>query len=92
MKGPVGAITSVVSAALLALGAILAFSGANIPLGIGLIVAGAAGLAAAIAPNWNSILQKLKETWGNIKNWWNTYVAKYFTAGWWSEKGKEMDL
>lgn len=90
LQGPIGAITGIVGAALLVIGIILLFTGAGIPLGLGLIAVGAAGLAAAIAPNWDSILQKLKETWGNIKNWWNTYVAKYFTAGWWSEKGKEM--
>ena len=49
-----------VGAALLALGAILAFSGANLPLGIGLMVAGAAGLAATATINWDTIKTKLR--------------------------------
>ena len=49
-----------ISGALLAVGAVLAFSGVNIPLGIGLMVAGAVGLATAIAPNWNNMSDSLK--------------------------------
>ena len=39
----------------LGLGAILAFSGANLPLGIGLMAAGAVGLATAIALDWEGL-------------------------------------
>lgn len=133
------AITGILGGALLAVGAVLAFSGANLPLGIGLMLAGVAsfgvatvawnkttnevknqlsilmgiigaaliplgvmfmfaghfgvGLAmilaggamgiTAIAINWNAILDKLKEVWKNIKNWWNTNVGKYFTYEYW---------
>lgn len=55
LQGPIGKITAIVSAALLVLGAILTFSGAAIPLGIGLMIAGAAGLAAVAAVNWDKI-------------------------------------
>ena len=55
-------IGSIVGGALLALGAILAFSGVGIPLGIGLMAAGAATLFAAIAPNWNGVSDKTKKT------------------------------
>lgn len=55
LQGPVGAITAIVSGALLVLGAILAFTGVGIPLGIALMLAGAAGLATVITLNWNSI-------------------------------------
>lgn len=89
LQGPIGTVTGIVSAALLVLGIILLFTGAGIPLGLGLIAIGAAGLAAAIAPNWDSISQKLKEVWAGIKDWWNTSVAKYFTADFWATKGKE---
>ena len=61
LQGPVGLVTALISGALLALGAILAFSGA-LPLGIALMVAGAAGLATVIALNWNTI----KETIDNV--------------------------
>lgn len=59
-------ITAVVSVALLAVGAILALSGAGIPLGIGLMAVGAVGLAATAALNWTTVLTKVKETLKNI--------------------------
>ena len=136
-----GAIAGIVGASLLAVGAVLAFSGANLPLGIGLMIAGLASVGAAavtwnkattevkkqlsvlmgiigaaliplgimfmfaghfgiglamilaggamgitaIAINWNAILDKLKETWKNIKTWWNTGVGQYFKAEWWEK-------
>lgn len=52
-----GFITGIVSVAFLFLGAIMALSGANIPLGIGLLAIGAAGLAASLQMNEN--LKKL---------------------------------
>lgn len=48
-----------VSLALLVLGIILLFTGVGIPLAIGLIVVGAAGLVATVALNWSYISQKI---------------------------------
>lgn len=59
-------ITAVVSVALLAVGAILALSGAGLPLGIGLMAVSAVGLAATAALNWTTVLTKVKETLKNI--------------------------
>ncbi len=67
-KNVIGIVSGVVGAGLLALGAILTFTGANIPLGLGLMVAGGATLASAIAPNWNTIVDKCKEVWISVKN------------------------
>lgn len=44
------------------------------PLGLGLIAVGAVGLAAAIAPNWNFLLDKLKGVWEDIKAWFSNTV------------------
>lgn len=66
LQGPIGGVVAVVSTALLALGAILAFSGANIPLGIGLMAAGAIGLATAAAVNWDAIRNALKGPVGAV--------------------------
>lgn len=66
MQGPLGQVVTVLSGSLLALGAVLAFSGAALPLGIGLMVAGAAGLAATAALNWDSIKNKLDKPIGDI--------------------------
>ena len=62
-------IAETLSVASLAVGAVLAFSGANVPLGIGLMVAGAVGTAASLA--WGSALNNglsgaLRETIGII--------------------------
>ncbi len=86
MQGPVGAIVGIISAALLVLGVILLFTGAGIPLGLGLIAVGAVGLATAIAPNWDWIVEKIREIkdkvleifsemWGGIKGVVNSIIG-----------------
>lgn len=70
------------SGALLALGIILVCCGV-LPLGIGLIIAGAAGLVTVVAVNWNAITDKVKEIWQSVKNFWNKYIAPIFTLAWW---------
>lgn len=52
--------------ALLALGAILAFSGAAIPLGIALMAAGAAFMYGAIKEDWGAISEELQGSTGAI--------------------------
>lgn len=59
MEGPIGRIFTLVAAAALVLGAILTFSGANLPLGIALMIIGATGLASAVALNWDKIKEEL---------------------------------
>ena len=54
---------------------------------MGLILIGAAGLAAAIAPNWNFLKDKLADCWDSIKNWWNTKVKKFVSEHWWAQLG-----
>lgn len=66
IRGDVGVITSIVSAALLVLGAAIAFSGANLPLGIALLAAGAVGLVSVAALNWNAIATELQGEIGRI--------------------------
>lgn len=59
-------IAGVVGGALLVLGAILAFSGIGIALGITLMLAGAASLAVAIGLNWDTVKQKVKTVLASI--------------------------
>jgi hypothetical protein len=66
LQGPIGVITALVSAALLVLGAIILFSGTNIPLGLGLMIAGAVGLAATVAANWNTVQELLQGPLGIV--------------------------
>lgn len=62
LKGQLGKIVGYGSAALVAVGLILLLSGANIPLGLGLLAAGAVGLASVIAANWDSVKTPLINT------------------------------
>lgn len=83
LRGPVGEVVAIGSAALLALGLILAFSGVGLPLGIALIAMGATGLVTVGGLNWNAILDKMKETWANVKEWFTGKVAPFFTKEYW---------
>lgn len=56
----VALLMTLLSGALLVLGVILAFTGINIPLGIGLILIGALGLATSVIPNWNSLSNNIQ--------------------------------
>lgn len=55
-------LTAILSGSLLALGAILLFTGANIPLGLGLMAAGAIGLASLATGRWGEITDDLRKT------------------------------
>ena len=72
------------SAALLVIGILLCF--VNLPLGISLILLGAVGLFPVAAMNWDAILNKLKEVWDKIKEWFDTNVKPKLTLSYWQEK------
>lgn len=61
IQNVIAIITTVVSVAFLAIGAALAFSGANIPLGLALLAAGAATMGTAIMPNWNDLSDNVQQ-------------------------------
>ena len=69
VNSKVTAITNYVSAASLALGAIIALSGVNTPLGIGLMAAGAVGLGYSATLNWSSL-------YTTVKSWLKSYGAQ----------------
>ena len=54
-------ITTVVGGALLAVGAILALSGVALPLGLGLMAAGALSLGAVTTLNWDFVVNSIKK-------------------------------
>lgn len=60
LKSVMALINGIVSGAFLALGAVLAFSGKNVPLGIALMALGATTLATAAALNWNGLSDEVK--------------------------------
>lgn len=90
LQGPLGLVVGLLGAALLVLGIVLLFTGVGVPLGLGLILIGATGLAAVIAPNWNFLKEKLVGCWESIKNWWNTKVKKFVSEHWWAQLGLKI--
>ena len=66
LKQAIALVALGLGAELLVIGAVLAFSGANIPLGIGLMIAGAASMGAAVALNWNGIASAMQGPLGKI--------------------------
>lgn len=62
LRRTIGMLETIVGSALLTFGAILALTGANIPLGIAMIAAGAVSVASAVALNWNSLTGDVQES------------------------------
>jgi len=105
MSGKLGEITAVCSTFLLALGLMLVLTGSMLPLGIGLIIAGGAGLATSATINWNYIKDKMgealkgvEEKWNEFKSWWKSWgpvkwfredVAPWFTKEKWKGLAKQ---
>ena len=90
LGGPIGAVTALVSGALLVLGVVLLFSGAGIPLGLGLMAVGAAGLVAVITPNWNYIKDAISGAYNDMIQWWNSNASQFFTLEYWAGLAKNM--
>lgn len=55
-------ITTIVSLSLLAIGAVMMLTGANVPLGLGMVIAGATGLAVQAGINWSETTDKVART------------------------------
>lgn len=89
-KAAIKSLMGSIGVSLIAIGAVLCFSGANLPLGIGMMIAGGAAISAASDLDWSALLTKLKEMWQNIKQWWNTSVSKFFTADYWKALGRRI--
>jgi hypothetical protein len=87
LKSPLGKAIAVVGVVAIVLGVLLCMAGLW-GLGIGLIALGGVAVSTVVTVNWNSILDKLKSVWASIKEWWNSKVAKYFTASWWGNLAK----
>lgn len=60
LQGPIGRVTALIGSALIVIGVVLLFSGVGIPIGLGLILAGATLLGTAAAANWDTMMDILK--------------------------------
>ena len=67
VENAIKAVEVAVKAAELGLGAVLAFSGANIPLGIAFMASGAIGLGKSIVENWDALTGYVKTHIGEIE-------------------------
>ena len=65
-------------------------TGAAAPLGLGMIVAGSAGLASAAVLNWDFFKDKIADVCNGVKDWWNNNMAQYFTWEYWANLGKNI--
>lgn len=66
VKTVISTITGIVGGALLAIGAIMCFSGVAMPIGITLMAAGAASLASSIALDWSKSAKGVQAAAGTI--------------------------
>ncbi len=66
LKANLDNIKAILGAAALAVGAILVFSGANVPLGLGLMALGGYMLGSAVAENWESTTGTLQDQFTNV--------------------------
>lgn len=87
LQSPLGKAIAIVGVVAIVLGVLLCIAGLW-GLGIGLIALGGVAVATVVTVNWDTILSKLKSVWASIKEWWNSKVAKYFTASWWGNLAK----
>mgnify|MGYP003290252098 CR=1 FL=1 len=67
IKETIQKVSRIIGGALFIIGMFLCAIG-QLPLGIGLLVAGGVTLYSSIAPNWNSIVDGVKTTFSNVKN------------------------
>lgn len=68
-KREISLVEVIVGGALLGVGAILALSGAALPLGIGMMAAGAALIGTAAYQNWDMLKKKIVNAFDRIKKW-----------------------
>ena len=69
IRGTFGKIMAIISAAMIIIGVVLICSGVAMPLGIGLLAAGAAGMVSVVALNWSSIIDTISSAFRKIKEW-----------------------
>lgn len=65
-RNTLAVITAIIGTSLLAIGTVLCIMDVSMPVGVALMAAGAASLATAIIPNWNSMSDKTRQTLTNI--------------------------
>jgi hypothetical protein len=88
IEGWLATLIGIIGGATLVIGIILAATGANVPLGLSLIITGMASSVPAIL-NYNNIVDWVKNAWEAVKTFWNANIAPVFTAAFWLSLAKE---
>ena len=83
-------IIMIVGIVAIVLGIILCLTGVGVPLGVALILLGAASLITAAALNWDFFKMKLAEIWAGVKSFWNEHIRPVFTVQWWKDKASAI--
>ena len=78
---------AIVGVSLLALGAILCLSGVALPLGIGLLAAGGVSLGAAVALNWDNLVNSVKNALSKIGQKFSEFVKEWLSVDKWRDLG-----
>lgn len=75
-------ILGIIGGALLAIGLIVALLGGNLPLGIGLMLAGGTTMFASYKMSDNGadgVIEGIKSVWESVKTWWSDTVTPLYT-------------
>lgn len=88
IEGWCAALIGIIGAATLVIGIILVATGANVPLGLALIITGLTTTVPAIL-NYQSIVDWVKNAWEAVKAFWNANIAPVFTSSFWEKLGTD---
>ena len=83
VRDTVSVIMGIVGGALIVIGIILCVTGVGIPIGIACILAGIGSMVAAVALNWDFIVDKVREVWEGVKSYWHNNIERVFTLDFW---------
>lgn len=83
-------VLSIVGIAALVIGILLCLTGVGVPVGVALILIGAASLVGAVALNWNYFKERLSEIWAGVKGFWDEHIRPVFTVQWWQDKASAI--
>lgn len=92
LRRTISKIAAILSGSLLVLGACLFFSGANPALGLGMMVAGAIGLASLVPINWDVITEKFEKIKNSILDKLNKIKTSFSNFGTWLKNTFKLEL
>lgn len=87
VQDKLGLILKVVGGFLFVIGLVMLIAGPSAPIGLALMIAGASALGvSAVTLNWDFIKEKVASIWQDVKSYWRSNIAQYFTTAYWKSK------